>query len=259
MKEHHRKHPSPGLRKHGPAPSRNNTSNASNNSTFLAETPASINKHDTVLWGDDPETPGIEVQFLRGSPQEYLKRAARANDVSERPSRLEWVVLVLCGLISATSLAGFALAFFRNALPWLSRDPIILTVLAVGTVGPLVFLHLRSAEAPVYARERLGSALGELRDQYTATIQVEVADDDLRDRDGTSPLRSAMERVTPKARDSVVALLDAGDDEAVEHLLKALIEEERDRLDSQRPAEKGSNETRIADITARVLKEMRRD
>lgn len=225
---------------------------------FLDNSYGTLNKHETLIWGQDPMAAGTEIQFLKGPVREYLKRADELNDANKRLSPFDWAILVGCGVIGLASFVVFT-GVFLGISPWQAAyHPVLFPILIVGFVASIVVSAKCWGSSSDRSFKRLGDDLGDLMDQYAVAVHPEAADDDLRERNGLSPFGAAMDRITPDARDAIVALLDAEDEEAVMHIVKALIDEERDLIDGQRYPERGKNEARIADITETVLKKMTR-
>lgn len=215
---------------------------------FLDETLGTLNKHETVIWGQDPVTEEIEIQFLRGPAREYLKQAQHANDEA-RLTPLRWWLTRWFGIAGAISLAG---------LIWHNLGGIDFDIWSIVLILVLLlsFFFLVENIPRNRSSKRLGQTLGDLLEKYTATIRATVDDDDLYERN--IAIQSALDRITLDVRDSIVTLLDANEEEAVQHVVTTLIEEEQDIIDRQRNARRGTSETRIADITEDILKKTRR-
>lgn len=238
--------------------------NPSGTEASLATTSAEMNREKTVIWGHLPDDTKVEVQFLYGSVNKRLRRARKANNEgpgTKKRTLLDCPLVPLAYIFAlAPTVVFIVLAFLpgMDTSEWVLALPALTFALLI-VIGILRAVSNSRARFNSPIRRDLGVRMAHIAEDYVERLEITADPDDLRERHGTSPVRAAMDRITPGAKGAIVALLRKEDEEAVEHILRTLIEEERDRLDSQRPAEKGSNETRIADITARVLKEMRRD
>lgn len=229
----------------------------------FADADATPNKHETVVWGQFEGTKAlqIEMQFLRVSVREYIRRLKKVNDEygnATASSLLSGVFAALLGVIAFSPLVALIVLPLVVGMPfqgWMLSLPVIsiVTLIAMSVLSRRKDASDERAWATL--REKLGRAVNECAE----TTCVEVDADDLRERHGTSPVKAAMvDRINSDASDSIVALLKAGEQEAVEHIVRTLIEEERDLIDGRQYAENGANKARIEEITAEVLAKTRR-
>ena len=229
---------------------------------FFAGADGAPNSHETVIWGHfaDAGTSKVEMQFLRVSVRDHMRRLNKVNDeYRNTPTSplLSGVFAALLGVIASGSLVALIILPLVVGMPfqgWMLSLPVISVVTLIAM--PVLSRRKDASDRQAWAtlRENLGRAV----DECAETTCVEVDADDLRERHGTSPVKAAMDRINSDASDSIAALLKAGDREAVEHIIRTLIEEERDLIDGRRHAEQGANAARIADITAEVLEKTRR-
>lgn len=228
---------------------------------FLAKTGGNLNRDKTVLWGHLPDDTDCEVQFLNSgtSLEEYFRRAGKANDTAPKRKREDLLpapVKIPLGIGAFAPLLG-AIAAPAYLSP--SRMPLWLPILggialvSLAVIGVLRLIGYFRRRSNASIREELGEELDRIRSEYCEPFDFEIDLDDARERHGVSPLRAAMDRITPDARDSLAALVRAGDDAAAESILRALIREERTRLDQT----DDMAADRVAKITEDVLKQTR--
>lgn len=228
---------------------------------FLAETDGNLNGDKTVMWGHSPDGTQCEVQFLnRGtSLEEYIRRASKANDAAPNRKREDLIPSPLKGVLTIGAFAPVLGAIVAPEYLLPSQMPFwfpllagvaVLSLATIGVLSLIGYLRRRANDSMV---EELEEKLDRIRRDYCEHFEFEIDPDDIKERNGTSPIRAAMDRITPEARDSLAALIKAENEEAVESVLRTLIQEERDRLDHKG----GMSADQIATITEDVLKQAR--
>lgn len=187
--------------------------------SLLAGDTPQPNKHSTLAYRPNPDAP--EVHLTKGDARDYVRAVRQANN--RHPWAEASVSIQAVFAMIAILLCVALLAIFTGEG---TKSPLALTCAVAALVLAIVNKladEKRGKRNDEIARERL-TALEAVMTDHAVPFTVDAHRlEVLKPGAGEDALRSAMDHVTPEDRDTMLSLIEKGDNDAVQTMFDALL------------------------------------